>query len=387
MRKVKELRHAQIEPKNHFKMYKTGRNWLFAGITVFTMGAGIIGAQSVVHAATDNEGMDASTTTTTVSTNDDRSVALSDIASSDGDETSKIAAASQCTGLANKGATSASSAVVSDEVIDSESGTDVGATEADGQNLETKSAAATVTPENLTMSNVSNRGGAETTTTTQAIQLTSTATSVGYGTNTGLTLTVQATITAHAGQTVTLTVPTNLVTLGWKNVEVLPASLGTTTFIANADGTYTVTDKFISSGIAVQNIILDVYNNTSLNNSIIITTDQLSTSGQVTSTSDGETGNSLTISQKINPTVTISSPVRVQPSADDYSEIVPNTSYVYAFSLVDSNGLNNDVGSSQVLKALNSGGTVITIPVPTGFVLDSAATNALNTFGDKTTIT
>lgn len=83
MRKVKELRHAQIEPKNHFKMYKTGRNWLFAGITVFTMGSGIIGAQSVVHAATDNEGMDASTTTTTVSTNDDRSVALSDIASSD----------------------------------------------------------------------------------------------------------------------------------------------------------------------------------------------------------------------------------------------------------------------------------------------------------------
>lgn len=53
-----KLMHDSGQLKQHYKMYKAGRSWLYAGISLLTFGAGVMFSNLNVHAD------DAITTTT-----------------------------------------------------------------------------------------------------------------------------------------------------------------------------------------------------------------------------------------------------------------------------------------------------------------------------------
>lgn len=69
-------------------------------------------------------------------------------------------------------------------------------------------------------------------------------------------------------------------------------------------------------------------------------------------------------------------------------KLFPNTDYTYNLSIRETNGVQNGISydSNRINSAVNTDAT-ITIPVPASFVLDTARTNAANSFKDKTAIT
>ena len=74
--------------------------------------------------------------------------------------------------------------------------------------------------------------------------------------------------------------------------------------------------------------------------------------------------------------------------------MIPNYESIYQLAINETNGVapgqdyQNSLPypSSKINSAVNYG-TVITIPMPKGYVLDESATMQLNNFGDKTAIT
>lgn len=100
----------------------------------------------------------------------------------------------------------------------------------------------------------------------------------------------------------------------------------------------------------------------------------------------------------INPVWNPSGLKRTDPNPDStdpnaLKKLIPDFKTVYTFSVNESNGVapgqdggNIPYGSAKINSAVNYG-TVITIPMPEGFVLDQNATMELNNFSDKTTIT
>ncbi|MCF6161141.1 KxYKxGKxW signal peptide domain-containing protein [Furfurilactobacillus milii] len=55
-RRNKEIADTITSEKEHYKMYKSGKQWLFAGITVFTFGGFLVNGEKNVEAATDANG-------------------------------------------------------------------------------------------------------------------------------------------------------------------------------------------------------------------------------------------------------------------------------------------------------------------------------------------
>ncbi|VDG23778.1 BspA family leucine-rich repeat surface protein [Lactiplantibacillus mudanjiangensis] len=106
-----------LEPKLHFKLYKSGKHWLVAGITVFAVGTGLtVGITKQANAATDDTGdTNTNTTTTTTSAAKSTSVTLKVNSAS----TTSAAPASETT----TGQTTTSQAVSSDRTATSQSAT------------------------------------------------------------------------------------------------------------------------------------------------------------------------------------------------------------------------------------------------------------------------
>ncbi|GAX03560.1 mucus-binding protein precursor, LPXTG-motif cell wall anchor [Secundilactobacillus pentosiphilus] len=225
--------------------------------------------------------------------------------------------------------------------------------------------------------------------------LTSSTDKIGYG-QPADDVVITAKMTVNTGDTVTITVPTNLDDLEWSNVQKLQDSLGTTQYVKNTDGTYTVTNTFNQSGIFTQKITLKQVSNGANSGELPqLTPDQIGkdTTGEVTATLNGSPVDPLTLTQTTKPSVAISNPTRVSPAltskdADgnpfSVDAVIPNTNYVYKVNVTDSTGLKDDSGDG-INSRLNTNGTTITIPVPTGFTLDSALTDTLNGFAAGTT--
>ncbi|WP_137630416.1 mucin-binding protein, partial [Secundilactobacillus hailunensis] len=242
-----------------------------------------------------------------------------------------------------------------------------------------------------------------------SVKLTTSTAKIGYGQSTD-DVVVTAKMTVNAHDTVTITVPTNLDDLEWdpvKSVDDLPKGDGTTAYTKNADNTYTITNTFAEGGIFIQKIALvQLANNAGKTK---LTADQVNTEtkGDITATINGNPDSSaaITLTQESQPKLTISTPTRVKPKptnvTDDNGknvvdangnpivsadEIVPNTDYIYQFDVTDSIGIKDDsVAEKGIDSRLNTAGTTITIPVPTGFVLNSDLTDSLNEFPVGTT--
>ncbi|WP_156660372.1 KxYKxGKxW signal peptide domain-containing protein, partial [Secundilactobacillus odoratitofui] len=240
-------------------------------------------------------------------------------------------------------------------------------------------------------------------TTADKLVITSEVSSLGHGTTplngsggaTDYTITVKYS-NVKAGDVITYTLPTNLDLLKYVENSTLVNGVGTTTVTPNADGTTTITDTFTAdaSGINIQTSKLSSYNN---NADLNMSADQVgqSVTGQITSTYNGVADDSYTITQYYDPTVAIpTSPTRSNPTStgtNAVKSVLPNTDYVYSFALSESPDYINVTSegwaapSQQVRRTMNTGGTTITIPVPSSFVLNSDLTNQLNGFTSSTT--
>ncbi|WP_461240828.1 mucin-binding protein [Paucilactobacillus sp. N302-9] len=241
---------------------------------------------------------------------------------------------------------------------------------------------------------------AGTPTTANKIKIESDVATLGNGTtplNSGNAVTdYTVTVTfsnVKAGDVITYTLPTNLDLLKYISTVNMVAGTGTTTVTKNDDGTVTITDTIAQDlvGINIQTSKVSSYNN---NADITISPDQIGKTvvGYITSTYNGVADGSFAITQTYTPSITIpTSPTRRDPTPSVVSSVLPNTDYVYKFALAETpdfiavGGDSFAQPSQQVRKMLNTGGAVITIPVPSSFVLNSSLTTDLNGLGSSTT--
>lgn len=95
-----------------------------------------------------------------------------------------------------------------------------------------------------------------------------------------------------------------------------------------------------------------------------------------------------------DPKFSLSKPNPNSTDQNALKKMIPNYESIYQLAINETNGVapgqdyQNSLPypSSKINSAVNYG-TVITIPMPKGYVLDESATMQLNNFGDKTTIT
>lgn len=94
-----------------------------------------------------------------------------------------------------------------------------------------------------------------------------------------------------------------------------------------------------------------------------------------------------------NPKFSLSKPNPNSTDQNALKKMIPNYESIYQLVINETNGVapgqdysNTPYPSKKINSAVNYG-TVITIPMPKGYVLDQSATMQLNNFGDKTTIT
>ena len=94
-----------------------------------------------------------------------------------------------------------------------------------------------------------------------------------------------------------------------------------------------------------------------------------------------------------NPKFSLSKPDPNSTDKNALKKMIPDYESIYQLAINETNGVapgqdysNTPYPSQKINSAVNYG-TVITIPMPKGYVLDQSATMQLNNFGDKTTIT
>ncbi|MEY8441030.1 MBG domain-containing protein [Lactobacillaceae bacterium 24-114] len=113
----------------------------------------------------------------------------------------------------------------------------------------------------------------------------------------------------------------------------------------------------------------------------------------ITWTVNGVEQQSTNLLIDINPIWNPTPLTRTDPNPNSTSptalkKMIPNFKTVYQFKVNENNGVTSSTTySSSVVNSAVNYGTIITIPMPKGFVLDQSATMALNNFGDQTTVT
>lgn len=214
---------------------------------------------------------------------------------------------------------------------------------------------------------------------------------VGYGSGiTGFKLTVNMN-NVKAGDVITYTIPTTqtdnlhngIFTLD--NVQGFASeAVGTVKQTILANGNVLVTNTINQAGTFAQEVSFTQRDNYSGQSLLPV--------GDVVNTVDiyvngtKQVGGSATFTQTVTPTADIQTPTRLYPDTT-IKGILPNIDYVWELPINEDTGILNDYyRASRVNSAVNYG-TVITVPVPTGFVLNADLTSQVNGFGDATTIT
>jgi LPXTG-motif cell wall-anchored protein len=231
---------------------------------------------------------------------------------------------------------------------------------------------------NLTVPVTLNAAAAEATISdaSHKVNVTLSTDTIGYNSGAN-TLTVGLHMTFVAGDTLTMTFPTNSPIINWIGYEALPTGVGNTSVTNNDDGTTTYTILVNqNNGQISQDISLNLLDN--LHTKTILADNIGTTTQQITWSVNGVTQTPITLTQTISPKITLSAPQRTHPDVASIPKVNTNVNYVYSFNLGESSGALDDKTSGAVLKALNTGGATVTIPVPTGFLLDEAATASNN---------
>ncbi len=209
--------------------------------------------------------------------------------------------------------------------------------------------------------------------------------SMGYG-NTSGDLIIIFKFAGQAGDVFTITIPANSSVYSLATVPTMPTQTGTTTVKKNADGSTTITNTLSTTGPAYsQKITLNQINN--YQKQATPMSDIGTTTKTINYAINGTVQTPVTFTQTITPSAALSTPSRTYPKTT-ISAVLPNTDYVYNISVNEADGVLDDGYKSAVVNsAANYGGTTITIPVPSGFVLNSSLTTSLNGYTDGTTFT
>lgn len=326
------------DSKEHYKLHKSGKQWVAILVTTVGVGAGLAIQPQFVHAGT-------------TATADNTSQNVQPIQSSSNEpaaETSK-------------------SATVKPAQVTS------------GQQSATNAQPARAQPKTSLVSDPQS-----------GVTLSLNRTQVGYGQSLSpLTLTVH--LTAKAGDVFKITVPKSTVTLRPVVVDQFQsAAVGTVAQTDNGDGTVTITDTIAQAGNYTQVLSYSpITNAQALQSNQAVAAPQ----GQSYTATAGLNGSAQTsavsFTESVTPTAKISPVTRVAPDAAKTPKVQANTNYVYQFQVDQSNGVHDDTATQRVNSTFNVGGTTVTIPAPADFLLDSAQTRAINGFGeaDGTTIT
>lgn len=403
-------RRIVTSEKERYKLYKSGKFWITAGITSisFFIGSAYVSQSNSVQADTINSPTEQSTNSSSI-TNSNSQVVLSSTTSSstttqvktgnssanttstqsstssdDASSSSSNAAGSKSESSGNPNA--ASSAISSSE---SDSVASVSDTAASSQPASSVPSSATPAANStsttvLTANKMSRDANSTSDTKAASAAVTLSHSDIGYG-NTSGDIQVIYSFTGNAGDVFTITIPANTSAYSLDTVPTMPSGQGSTTSVKNTDGSTTVTNILTVTSSYQQTITLNQNNNYLAQATPM--TDIGTTTKTITYAINGITQSPVTFTQVIKPNADLSTPTRTYP-ASSVDAVLPNTDYVYSFSVNEADGvLDSGYVSDQVNSAANYGGTTITIPVPSSFVLNSSLTASLNSFTDGTTIT
>lgn len=444
-----KLFQSALEEKRHYKMYKSGRTWVVAGISLLFAGALMVAKPESVSAAEDVVVPTAVSAKASISAptveekqqdkatdaveapdkaSDSASADATSVQTPENDAVKENVPAStqQSDQVANENVNSAAKQTVvysdqSNAVNNDESSNKTADTNDDeNQSSDTKndpvvhnlgSASADEiaaekasivkkfvndkTPQQITAVDPD-----PTVPLTGAVTITASGTSakpytgiVGY--NSGVNeLTVHFYMNgAKAGDEYSITIPTSSSNsiMGVGKVDTLNAGLGSTAVVqSTTDGSTVITNTFTAdSSINDQKIIITLTNNAYAKPTPM--PDVGAKDYQITWSITPKGQNAIVqdpvdIRTQITPTAEMTAVSRVYPDFGSVDAILPNTEYVYRFSVNEADGvLDSGYESGRVNSAVNYG-TTIDIPVPKGFKLDEATTKLLNSFTDQTTI-
>ncbi|KIS03161.1 MBG domain-containing protein [Paucilactobacillus wasatchensis] len=372
----KRLVNDETEIKEHYKMYKAGGRWLFASISLITFGSMLMFGTTTSKAATENTEADGSSSTAVTSSaafnaNDSTQVlsttsnSASTETTDDNNSTTGDAAQSEVSSAAASNSTVASSSASSTY----SNATVATSNAASSMLLKTDATVAAAATSSITMS----------------------SDTVGYdssNTGNGGVVNIDYTFTGGADDTFTITLPADSDTYTLGSIPAMTTGKGTMTSVKNADGSTTITYKLSTQGSYTANLTLNQINNEYAHSSAM--TDIGTTIKTITSTINGVAQTPVTFTQIIQPSMDPTGTTRLHPDTGVVTDLLPDTDYVYQFSVNEADGVYNDgYTTAKVNSAANYGGTTVTIPTPTGFVLDSDLTNQLNgyTSSSGTTIT
>ncbi|WDF83233.1 KxYKxGKxW signal peptide domain-containing protein [Lacticaseibacillus pabuli] len=444
-----KLFQSALEEKRHYKMYKSGRTWVVAGISLLFAGALMVAKPESVSAAEDvvvptAVSVKASTSAPAVQEKQQDKATdavetldtTSDSANADADAMSvqmseKNVAKNNVTSQpkqpdqgANDNVKSVDNQTVekSDQsdaaVVDGSAKDVVGGTkdanqsavtttnlgDADAQKVATAKAKAkaefenTGRAQNVTASDgepqSSISGESEGSFTINST--TDGSVTVGHGSG-ATNLVIELTMTnPQAGDTYALTVPDSDAVLGFGAPDPISSSQGTTKTIKNSDGTQTILNTFSSAlvGHVNQTITYSFHVNSRAQSTPIPNTGLTTRSvSLVITTHDGAgqpqtTQVNQTFKTDIEPQISVGSITRTKPSTDAFPDVIPGNDYVYNLVLNADDGVLDDSAMSHTINSAVNYGATITVPVPQGFVLNSQLTKTLNSIvPDSTSIT
>jgi len=217
--------------------------------------------------------------------------------------------------------------------------------------------------------------------------LTISTNAVGYGTNAQSPLTLNLNVNAKAGDVYEINIPANTPVYAFDQAIPLNRSVGNTTTVQNADGSHTITDIFTTNATTNQVIKINLGNNSDYQYSVIPDAGKTVTK-TITYSVNGVSQTPITFTQRIQPITNLSTVSLLYPDSQTVTKILPNQNYVFGVSVNEADGIQDDTSATyRVNSAVNYGGAKITIPVPTGFVLDTNSTNQINGLVDGSTIT
>lgn len=409
--------------KKHYKSYKVGKNWAYAGIGSLVVAAGlIIGGSTVAHAdsttATDQSPVlndnAASSTVTSQSTSSVTLSAGSSSASENSSASNSVAATANSDQPVSDSGLSAQSASSTGEVSNSSSTSETQVTSSSQAVSFSAGSQTLVNPTSDELNTAKSSAAQAYVATGQAQEVNAVAdqsvstisvtastkdsngnsvSSIGYGTSVTSFQFTLAISNPQAGDTIVINIPANTSVFTVKDSDIEKiTSGGTTSIIDNADGTKIITDVFANgaSNYYSQVINFEISNNYGLQSKPM--NDIGTTTHTINYSVDNGPSNSIDLTQTVNPYITnLGSIISAYPN-NSVNKLESDTDYVYSFSVneadgVASGGLNNSYVSKKVNSAANYGGTTITIPVPNGFILDKDLTSSLSGLDDGTTIT
>ncbi|GAX02915.1 mucus-binding protein, LPXTG-motif cell wall anchor [Secundilactobacillus pentosiphilus] len=423
--KNNHIRTVRSNLKEHYKAYKAGTRWIYASIASLALGAGLLLGSTTTYADTESnttqEPAESESTevankavtsqkATTVPLKTAQSTAATTNADSastnDGNTATKTADQSQAT--LNNAAKPADDITGSTSTNTETPVSNNQKTVTQQSNSTTKQLTAAQTPEKQTLVDptdaqldAAKASAAKTYATTHQAQeidavagetdatapLTISTNAVGYGTNATSPLTLTLTVNAKAGDVCKINIPTNTPVYTFDQAVPLNRNVGSTETTANDDGSHTVTDIFTTDSTTQQLIKINLNNNWTSQPAGMSDVGKTLTK-TITYSINGVDQTPITFTQRIQPTTNLSTVSLLYPDAQTIGKILPNQNYVFGVSVNEADGIQDDTATvPRVNNAVNFGGSKITIPVPTGFVLDTSSTSQINGIVDGTTIT